>query len=174
MTLLTSIRPLSGAPLLACTTPKVRSRALSLARAIDSQFDLAAGAGDPVLDGYCVLPAAHMAITATSLPYPAWNSECGHDAWISDFDIVVLRFDRVRGVTLDILPRDGSNQLCHYRVWSLDGQGLWFIPTACAAPFIRATSRGLIWEAEPPFGRNSERNAGIITTIACRSLEGNC
>lgn len=165
MTLLTSIHPISGAPLVASTTHRARTRALSLARAIDSQFDPCAASGVPGLNGYYVLPGARAAITATNSPRPFWFSECSQDACASSFDVVLLRFNPVQGVSLDILPPDGSGPLSRYLAWNLYDQGLWFIPTGSAAPFIRATSRGLIREAKPPFGSNAERDAGIITTV---------
>lgn len=174
MDLLSSISPLSGAYPLAHTTQDARRCALSLARTIDAKIDPRAAAGVPELDGYLCLPEADVAITATSAPRPNWSYECQHDARASGHDIVLMYFDRTRGVSVDILSPDASETLYRYLLWNLHGQSLWFIPSAGFMPFIRATKWGLTREVEPPFGSDADRAAGIITAATHRSFKESC
>lgn len=172
MNVLSSVRPLSGASPLVHTTEVTRNCALALARAIDDQIDPPLGAGNSQQAGYVLLAQARAAITATRMPLPSWLPECAHHARLTGLDIVLLRNDRARGMSVDILPADSSEPMCGYRVWNGASQHLWFIPTAGFTPFVRATRWGLFQEVAPPFGSDADRDAGMIMAAPHCSLAG--
>jgi hypothetical protein len=172
MNMMTTIRPATGELPLARTTQRVRSRLHAAAAAIAAIVDCGASKLNPMLAGSIVMPFANIALTGTNCARPLWFAECETIAKSTGLDVVLLRFDALRGATFDILDHNSMFWRCGHVAWRRRDGDLWLIPEVGFDAFIRVSAWGLEHELEPPFVSNSERSAGIIRAIEHPSFEG--
>ncbi len=172
MNTMTFERPFVGEPLLAPTLHRVKERGKALIRATGARTDPHAALGNPVLAECLVAPDAGFAVALTCCNRPLVFPEGEFISQASGYDMVLLRFDPIRGTSFDILFNGGRIWFCHHLAWRRRDGDLWFIPSATAGPFIRACNFGLVPEEAPPFDGIGERYAGIIRAIDNPSFEG--
>lgn len=166
------ISPLTGEPVLPPSTQRVANRHEAFVQAVGAMIDSHAAKRNGLLTGCAVARFADLVMAATSLDRPLLYPECTLIAHSSRSDMILQRFDAVRGSSFDILLRSSENWLCRYLAWRRRDGHLWLIPTAAKGPYVQATGWGLHCEPTPPYTSDMERVRGIILALESPSFEG--
>ena len=157
------VRPATGAPVLPRPRDTVMRKLSNLADIIGGPVDNQPERLDGRLGGTLILPEAGLLLATTTCHRPLCFSETRDLAYMTDLDVVLLRFDAHR-LSFDIYAPQARALLIHYQRWQREGDP-WFVPAVGRGPYVRATSQGLEIGDVAPFIANSDRAAGLADQI---------
>jgi hypothetical protein len=166
MTLLLSEPPRAGAAIMPPVGPAVQRRMLATARAIGGLIDPDPARANPRLQGCLAAPTAGILLTGSACQRPHLFAELDTLTRETIWDIIVLRYDALRGrVTYDIKLQSRPQWLRCYTAQPIR-DGLQLVPDTSAGPVLTASALGLEFSAPGTHFAESASHPAVHTVVA--------
>ena len=172
MNIISLHRPHEGEPLLRPITHRTSSRFASLLISSGLVTVETARSDERVRGGFFESEDARVVVIATSCDRPLFHRECEVLAQFSRKDLILLRFDPLKGASFDVLLEGSQAWKCNYVAWRRDADYLWLVPAHTEGPFFRLSEKGLDTFSGAPYESGYQRYAGVIRAVEAPSFEG--
>jgi len=152
----------------------VKSHVAALAKMINCPIDVSLEGVARANAGCFRMPLAGLAITGTSCAAPLLQTEADRISRLLECDMLLLRCEGVKGISLDVRLSHKDRWLGGYLPW-MGGDELWLVPSDNRLPALEVFG-GLFERNLLPFADEQSRSAGLdrahraLADLARRSI----
>ena len=146
-------------PLLPRMSNVVKSHVMALAKMINCPVDVTLEGMALANTGCIRMPLAGIALTGTSCGAPLLRTEADRISQLLDCDMLLLRCEGVKGISLDIRLSHKDRWVVGYQPW-IGSDELWLVPSDNRLPAFEVLG-GLFERSSPPFADDQARSAGL-------------